>query len=67
MQRPKEYYVTAIANFLEQLRNREIPFKLDTGAEVTVISKETYKTLGIVRLQAPSKPFIDQLVTRCRC
>ena len=38
-----------------QLQSREIPFKLDTGAEVTAISEETYKTLGKVRLQAPSK------------
>ncbi len=33
----------------------EVGFKLDTGAEVTSISETTYKTLGAVPLQKPSK------------
>ena len=34
---------------------REIPFKLDTGAEVTAISEETYRTLGAKPLEKSSK------------
>ena len=30
-------------------------FKLDTGAEITAISEETYKRLGQLELQQPSK------------
>lgn len=37
------------------LGNREVPFKLDTGAEVTAITKEAYKNLGDVKLQSPTK------------
>ena len=34
---------------------KEISFKLDTGAEVTAISEETYRTLGGKPLEKPSK------------
>ncbi len=37
------------------LGSKRTPFKLDTGAEVTAISEETYKTLPKVALQAPLK------------
>ena len=38
-----------------QLGKTEIPFKLDTGAEVTAISEESYQKLAKVAMQAPSK------------
>ena len=37
------------------LNQVEISFKLDTGAEVTAISEETYRRLGRPELQQPSK------------
>lgn len=37
------------------LGTKELPFKLDTGAEVTAISEEDFKTLKDVTLQRPSK------------
>ena len=37
------------------LGNKQIPFKLDTGAEVTAISEEAYRTLQKVSMQSPSK------------
>ena len=37
------------------LGNEQIPFKLDTGAEVTAISEEAYRTLPKVSMQSPSK------------
>ena len=37
------------------LNKRETSFKLDTGAEVTAISEETYRRLGLPELQQPSK------------
>ena len=41
--------------FLDTLCNDKIPFKLDTGAEVTAISKETWKVLGEPTLQPSDK------------
>ena len=38
-----------------QLQGQEIPFKMDTGAEVTVISEEAYRTLGTSELEKPSR------------
>ena len=35
-----------------------IDFKLDTGAEVTAISEKTYRTLGRLKLQQPSRPLL---------
>ena len=37
------------------LGNKQIPFKLDTGAEVTAISEEAYRTLPKVSIQPPLK------------
>jgi len=37
------------------LNNREVQFKLDTGAEVTAVSEETYKQVYGKHLQHPSK------------
>lgn len=37
------------------LDSREVEFKLDTGAEVTVISETMYETLGAPLLEKPSK------------
>ena len=37
------------------LNKMEVSFKLDTGAEVTAISEETYQRLGLPELQQPSK------------
>ena len=37
------------------LGNKQIPFKLDTAAEVSAISKEAYRTLQKVSMQPPSK------------
>lgn len=34
---------------------REVTFKLDTSAKVTAISEETYKMLGPIPLEKPSK------------
>ena len=34
---------------------KELPFKLDTGAEVTAVSKETWQILGKPALQPPNK------------
>lgn len=38
-----------------QLNNTNVQFKLDTGAEVTVISQETYTLLGELKLCTPTK------------
>ena len=38
-----------------QLQGKEVLFKLDTGAEVTVISEEVYHTLKRAKLEKPSK------------
>lgn len=38
------------------LKNREVPFKLDTSTEVTAISEDVYKTLVGVALQKSSRP-----------
>ena len=37
------------------VNGEKIPFKLDTGAEVTAISKETWKVLGEPTLQPSAK------------
>ena len=34
---------------------KDIPFKMDTGAEVTVVSEETHRILGSPHLEEPSK------------
>lgn len=38
-----------------QLDDREVPFKLDTGAEVTAISDATFSTLRFTTLQKPAR------------
>ena len=38
-----------------KINDREVVFKIDTGAEVTTISKDAYKTIGQPKLQCPSK------------
>ena len=38
-----------------QVKGKEVSFKLDTGAEVTAISEETYLQLGEAKLQKPTK------------
>ena len=47
---PESFWTTTIL-----LNKVEVSFKLDTGAEVTAISEETYRALGQVTLQEPSK------------
>ena len=42
-----------IANLI--MNGKKIPFKLDTGAEVTAISKDTWKALGEPSLQTTNK------------
>ena len=37
------------------MRGHVIPFKLDTGAEVTVITEQTYHCLGKPKLNSPSR------------
>ena len=37
------------------VKGKEVTFKIDTGAEVTAISEDTFRQLGGVRLQRPSK------------
>lgn len=38
-----------------QLGSKDLMFKLDTGAEVTAISEDAYRSLGDIPLQKPSK------------
>ena len=38
-----------------QVNNQDVSFKVDTGAEVTVISKDVSKALGLDALQPPTK------------
>ena len=38
-----------------QLNGKQTPFKIDTGAEVTAISRKTHKSLGSPTLDTPSK------------
>ena len=42
-----------------QLINKEVKFKLDTGAEVTAISQETYRLLWNPKLLRPTKILRD--------
>ena len=42
-----------------QLNSKSIPFKLDTGAEVTAISQETYSSIRNVELTTPQKVLLD--------
>ena len=37
------------------LNNQEVPFKVDTGAEVTVISEDSWKSLGLSEAKPPTK------------
>ena len=37
-----------------QVNNQDVSFKVDTGDEVTVISKDVSKALGLDALQPPS-------------
>ena len=39
------------------LNNKDVEFKLDTGAEVTVISETIFSTLSDVKLKKPTKTF----------
>ena len=43
------WYIQAMVN------NNEVVFKVDTGAEVTAISKEVYDAIGQPRLTKPTK------------
>ena len=45
---------------------KELPFKLDTGAEVTVITEEAHKTLHEPKLQRPSKALYGPTSTALR-
>ena len=38
-----------------QLKRQIVPFKVDSGAEVTAINEETYRSLGEPRLREPTK------------
>ena len=38
-----------------QLNNKEVRFKLDTGAEVIAISQDTHRLLGDPKLLRPTK------------
>ena len=38
-----------------KVNGKEVVFKIDTGAEVTAISKDVYKAIGHPKLQRPSK------------
>ena len=40
---------------------KQICFKLDTGAEATVVSEEVLELLGPVQLRKPTKGFVDQI------
>lgn len=50
------------------INGKQLPFKLDTGAEVTAISKNTWKELGEPALKSPDKhlfgPAQQQLVVK---
>ena len=37
------------------LNDQEVPFKVDTGAEVTVISEDSWKSLGLSEAKPPTK------------
>ena len=37
------------------LNDHEVPFKVDTGAEVTVISEDSWKSLGLSEMKPPTK------------
>ena len=41
-----------------RVTGKRIQFKLDTGAEVTAISENTYRTLGRIKLQQPSRSLL---------
>ena len=49
--RPSSVWVSSI-----ELAGKEVPFKLDTGAEVTAISDSTYKSLHGIKLKPATKP-----------
>ena len=38
-----------------RVNNQDVAFKVDTGAEVTIISEDTYKSLGLDQLRPPTK------------
>ena len=46
---------TTMWNCTVQLNDHEVPFKVDTGAEVTVISEDQWKSLQISEVKPPSK------------
>ena len=46
---------TTMWNCTVQLNDHEVPFKVDTGAEVTVISEDQWKSLGMSEVKPPSK------------
>ena len=41
-----------------RVTGKRIQFKLDTGAEVTAISENTYRTLGRIKLQQPTRSLL---------
>ena len=46
---------TTMWNCTFLLNDHEVPFKVDTGAEVTVISEDQWKSLGMSEVKPPSK------------
>ena len=38
-----------------RVNNQDVAFKVDTGAEVTIVSEDTYKSLGLDQLRPPTK------------
>ena len=46
---------TTMWNCTVQLSDHEVPFKVDTGAEVTKISEDQWKSLGMSEVKPPSK------------
>ena len=46
---------TTMWNCTVLLNDHEVPFKVDTGAEVTVISEDQWKSLGMSEVKPPSK------------
>ena len=50
--------------------DKDVPFKMDTGAQVTAISEELYKTLGRIELKKPCPTYMSvmgQLTTQVSC
>ena len=50
---------TTMWNCTVRLNDHEVPFKVSTGAEVTVISEDQWKSLGMSEVKPPSKKLHD--------